>query len=67
MNAMRKFIAMLAICGVLIGYIVIAATIGSKIAHAPIWLQTVFYIIAGIGWALPIMPIMWWAERGGKS
>ena len=27
------------------------------------WLQAIFYVVAGIGWVLPAMPIISWMSR----
>jgi hypothetical protein len=27
------------------------------------WLQAIFYVVAGFGWALPAMPIVSWMSR----
>ncbi len=64
---MRKFIAMLAIVGFLVGYIALAATIGSMLVDAPRWVQLIYFVIAGILWAFPLKPIMDWSGRGGKA
>jgi hypothetical protein len=38
------------------------------IAQAPViaaskWLQAVYYVVAGLGWVLPAMPIVTWMSR----
>jgi hypothetical protein len=27
------------------------------------WLQAIFYVVAGLGWVLPAMPIISWMAR----
>jgi hypothetical protein len=27
------------------------------------WLQAIFYVVAGMGWVLPAMPIVSWMSR----
>ncbi|MEO0786118.1 MAG: DUF2842 domain-containing protein [Pseudomonadota bacterium] len=67
---MRKPIAILALFAVLGVWIVVATMIGSEIATAPGLLQLIFYIVAGIGWVIPMRPIFMWmnsapdVERG---
>lgn len=57
---MRKPVAM-AITFFFIGlWIVGAVTIGGLIADWPKWAQLAFYVIAGIGWAFPLKPLMNW-------
>lgn len=29
-------------------------------------LSAAYYVIAGIGWVLPAMPLVWWMSRTGK-
>ena len=41
-----------------------AATIGGLITGAPIWAQTPFYLVAGIGWIFPLKPLLRWMETG---
>ncbi len=30
----------------------------------PIWMQGVFYLIAGVAWLLPLKPLLIWMETG---
>lgn len=57
---MRKPLAMFLVCVFLVAYIGVAATIGSNIVDSPRWVQLVFYVVAGIAWALPLKPLMDW-------
>lgn len=59
-SSVRKPIAILALLAILISWVVIAATIGSAITGAPGWVQLVFYVVAGIGWIVPLRPIFMW-------
>lgn len=27
------------------------------------WLATLYYAVAGLGWVLPAMPLIWWMAR----
>lgn len=60
----RKPIAMLAVLGFLAVWIWAAASIGSAMTGAPQWQQLGFYVIAGIGWVLPLRPVFAWMNRG---
>jgi Protein of unknown function (DUF2842) len=48
--------------------VVVWSLLGMTVAQAP-WLansgllQAVFYVVAGIGWVLPAMPIVSWMSR----
>ena len=33
------------------------------VAGAPWWLQAPFFLFAGLGWALPILPMIRWMEK----
>jgi hypothetical protein len=44
------------------------ALMGMSVAQFPLiansgWLQAVFYVVAGLGWVLPAMPIVSWMAR----
>ncbi|MBU6462421.1 MAG: DUF2842 domain-containing protein [Bradyrhizobium sp.] len=60
----RKFIGTLA----LLLLVVVWSLLGMTVAQTP-WLassrllQAVFYVVAGIGWVLPAMPIVSWMAR----
>ncbi|HVV41147.1 MAG TPA: DUF2842 domain-containing protein [Nitrobacter sp.] len=60
----RKFLGTIA----LLVLVVFWALLGMTIAQTP-WLaasrlyQAIFYVVAGIGWVLPAMPIISWMSR----
>jgi Protein of unknown function (DUF2842) len=60
----RKFIGTIA----LLVLVVIWSLMGMTVAQTP-WLansgllQAIFYVVAGIGWVLPAMPIISWMSR----
>jgi len=37
-----------------------AATIGSMLVTAPKWLSLIFFVVAGIGWVVPLKPVFKW-------
>jgi len=44
------------------------ALTGMAVAQLPLlansgWLQAIFYVVAGMGWVLPAMPIVSWMSR----
>ena len=60
----RKFIGTI---GLLV-LVVIWSLLGMAIAQAPLLAasrlaQAIFYVVAGIGWVLPAMPIVSWMSR----
>ncbi len=60
----RKFIGTIA----LLLLVVVWSLVGMTVAQIP-WLansgllQAVFYVVAGLGWVLPAMPIISWMAR----
>ena len=60
----RKFAGTIA----LLVLVAVWSLLGMTLAQTP-WLaasklyQTVFYVVAGIGWVLPAMPIISWMSR----
>lgn len=60
----RKFLGTIA----LLVLVVIWSLLGMAIAQMPVLansglLQAAFYVVAGIGWVLPAMPIVSWMSR----
>jgi hypothetical protein len=44
------------------------ALTGTAVAQLPVlansgWLQAIYYVVAGVGWVLPAMPIVSWMSR----
>ena len=60
----RKFLGTIA----LLMLVVVWSLMGMTVAQTP-WLansrlaQAIFYVVAGIGWVLPAMPIISWMSR----
>jgi len=60
----RKFFGTLA----LLALVVVWSLLGMTAAQTPWlaksgWLQAIFYVVAGLGWVLPAMPIISWMAR----
>ena len=60
----RKFLGTIA----LLLLVVVWSLLGMAIAQMPVLansglLQAAFYVVAGIGWVLPAMPIVSWMSR----
>jgi len=62
-HAKRRLVASFIIAGVLIFWIWAAASLGSYLVTWPKWIQPVFFIAAGLGWALPLRPVFRWMNR----
>lgn len=56
---MRKVFGSIALLAFLAAYIAIAAILGEMLQGKKI-LSILFYCIAGIGWALPLKPLLQW-------
>jgi hypothetical protein len=60
----RKFLGTIA----LLILVVVWSLMGMAVAQMPAlaasgWLQAAFYVVAGLGWVLPAMPIVSWMSR----
>ena len=60
----RKFLGAIA----LLVLVVVWSLVGMAAAQMPMiagsgWLQAVYYVVVGIGWVLPAMPIVSWMLR----
>lgn len=61
---LRKFIGMIAILTIMILYALIAMTIAvGHLMDAPHLVQILYFVIAGMAWALPVMPVIRWMTR----
>lgn len=58
----RRLIACAAILVFLVFWIWAAASIGGLLPRQP-WIQLVYYAVAGMGWGLPILPVISWSEN----
>lgn len=64
----RKFFGTFA----LLALVVVWSLVGMAVAQMP-WLassgyrQAVFYVVAGLGWVLPAMPIVSWMSRPDRA
>jgi hypothetical protein len=64
---LRKFIGAIA----LIALVVVWALVAMAVAQAPLIFDNMiasiaYYVIAGIGWVLPAMPIVSWMSRPSR-
>jgi uncharacterized protein DUF2842 len=39
----------------------------SDVISANRWLATLYYAVAGLGWVVPAMPLIWWMSRPDKE
>jgi hypothetical protein len=60
----RRFVAMLGALAFLAFYVWAVIAIGDRLPDN-MWVDLLFYGVAGIAWGLPLIPLLNWAE-GGK-
>jgi len=59
----RKAIGSAIIVAFMLAYIAVAASIGGRMPDQ--WLaRLAFYLVAGTGWSLPLIPLVIWMNRG---
>jgi Protein of unknown function (DUF2842). len=64
----RKLIGTVAILIFVLFYALIAMALAdSRISQEPVLIKTIFYIVAGLAWILPVMPLIRWMERPDKQ
>lgn len=59
----RKFLGLILIAAYLAAYVAIVTIVGGKLPDNRL-VQLVFYVAAGFGWVLPLMPMIRWMEHG---
>jgi hypothetical protein len=61
----RKLIGTFALFALVIGWALIAMAIAQfpPIFGNP-WIAAIYYVVAGIGWVLPAMPLLKWMLKG---
>ena len=60
----RRFVAMLGALAFLVFYVWAVIAIGDVLPDN-MWIDLLFYGVAGIAWGVPLIPLLTWAE-GGK-
>jgi hypothetical protein len=63
----RRLIASLVILVFLGFWIWAAGSIGSRLADGPAWRALIFFVIAGLGWAVPLRPVLRWMNAGPEA
>ena len=60
---LRKLIGLFGILAFLAAYVVLVSKASDYVPKQ--WAaQLVFYVVAGIGWGVPILPLISWMNRG---
>ena len=60
----RKPAGIFAILALIALWAAIIASLSAEVGRWPVLLQTIFYLIAGIAWILPLKPLLRWMETG---
>lgn len=59
----RKLIGLVGVLAILAVWIWAASAIGERLPQHPLVL-VIYYAVAGLGWGLPVMPLIAWMNRG---
>lgn len=62
----RRLIAALGAVAFLAFYVWAVIAIADRLPDS-IWIDLLFYGVAGIAWGVPLIPLMNWAEKGGRK
>jgi hypothetical protein len=60
----RKPAGIFAILAIITVWAILVASLAGTVGEWPILAQALFYLIAGIGWVLPLKPLLRWMETG---
>jgi hypothetical protein len=59
---LKKMLGSLFICVFVLFWVVLAVGLANHIPH--IWyIELAFYAVMGLGWGLPVLPILAWMEK----
>jgi hypothetical protein len=63
----RKLVGTVAMVTFVVIYALIVMALAQTplLQNAPSYAQGLFYVIGGLGWIVPIMPLIRWMEGGG--
>ena len=64
----RKFLGTIALLALVVVWSLLGMTVAQTrwLANSG-WLQAIFYVVAGMGWVLPAMPIVSWMQRPDRA
>jgi Protein of unknown function (DUF2842) len=64
----RKLIGTVVLFTLAIVWTLLAMTLAqSALTDVSYWTALLYYVIAGLGWVLPAMPLVWWMVKPDKS
>jgi Protein of unknown function (DUF2842) len=60
----RKLVGTVALFVLVATWALLAMALAQSVAiPASRWVATLYYAVAGLGWVLPAMPLIWWMAR----
>ena len=60
----RNVVGIIAILALITVWSVLVASLSRWVGAWPVLAQTLFYLVAGIAWILPLKPLLRWIETG---
>ena len=60
----RKPAGIFAILALIAVWAALIVSLSETIGRWPIFIQAIFYLVAGIAWVLPLKPLLRWMETG---
>jgi Protein of unknown function (DUF2842) len=65
---LRKLIGTIALLTLVIVWALVAMALAQPVlATGNLFAEAIYYVLAGIGWVLPAMPLVSWMSRPGKE
>ena len=62
----RRLVAAIGALAFLAFYIWAVIAVGDRLPDS-MWIDLIFYGVAGIAWGVPLIPLFAWAEKGGPQ
>ena len=62
---LRKLVGSVGVVGFLLAYIMIVTVLADHVPPQR-WLQTLFFLITGVIWGAPLIPLIRWMNGGGE-
>ncbi|MDP9163120.1 MAG: DUF2842 domain-containing protein [Pseudomonadota bacterium] len=59
----RTIIGVFAVIALIAVWALVIAALANFIAPWPIWGQSIFYLVAGLAWLLPLRPLLVWMNK----
>lgn len=61
---LKKLIGLVIIISFMCFYALLVMTIAvAKLQDAPHWQQAVFFLVTGVAWGIPLLPVIKWMEK----